>query len=277
MKFWKLQGIGNDFIAIDGRYDKINCDNYTELAKKVCHRRFSVGADGLLVVKNSEISDIEMVYYNADGSRASMCGNGLRCFAKFVYDNNIVNKDEFKVDTLDGIKHVKLKLKNNEIETIKVNMGKGNFKCSQIPVKSENDIFINEKIKICDKEFLVSSILMGVPHTIVFLDEFDIKEIHKYGPIIEKHEKFPKKTNVNFVKVIDKENILVRTWERGCGYTLGCGTGMTASVIISNYLNKVNKHVSVTSEGGSIIIDLDNEFAYMIGSAVKICEGNLEV
>lgn len=277
MKFWKLQGIGNDFIAIDGRFDNIDTDNYGELAKKVCHRRFSVGADGLLVVKNSDVADVEMVYYNSDGSRAHMCGNGIRCFVKFVYENNIVNTEEFDVYTLDGIKKIKINLKENRIDTVKINMGSGSFKSYYIPVNDEDDTFINKTVKVLDKEFTISSMLMGVPHTVVFVDKFDMDEIHKYGSLLEKHEKFPKKTNVNFVKVLDEENIIVRTWERGCGYTLGCGTGITASVIISNYLGKVGKSVNVTSEGGSIKIDLEEDFAYMTGNAVKICEGILEV
>lgn len=278
MKFWKLQGIGNDFIAIDGRNDYIDNNNYGDLAKKVCHRRFSVGADGLLVVKDNDEADVEMVYYNSDGSRASMCGNGLRCFAKFVYDNNIVNKDEFEVYTLDGIKKIKIDLNDNkDINSITVNMGRGSFQSNNIPVDTDKEVFINEKIHILDKEFIVSSMLMGVPHTVVFVDDINMEEIYKYGPIIEKHEIFPQNTNVNFVKIIDNKNILVRTWERGCGYTLGCGTGMTASVIISNFLNKVDKSVNVTSEGGSIKISLINDEAYMSGKAQKICEGNLEV
>ncbi|WP_419726782.1 diaminopimelate epimerase [Terrisporobacter petrolearius] len=277
MKFWKLQGIGNDFIAIDGRNDSVASDNYGELAKKVCHRKFSVGADGLLIVKNSNVADIEMVYYNSDGSRASMCGNGLRCFVKFVYDNNIIKKEEFNVYTLDGIKKIRINTNDNKIDTITVNMGSGSFKSGDIPINTKKEVFINESIQILDKEFTISSMLMGVPHTVVFVDEINMEDIHKYGPLIEKHEIFVKNTNVNFVKVIDESNILVRTWERGCGYTLGCGTGMTASVIISNYLNKVCKSVNVISEGGSIKIDLDDEKAYMSGRAGKICEGILEV
>ena len=277
MKFWKLQGIGNDFIAIDGRDDNINSDDYGKLAKSVCHRKFSVGADGLLVVKNSDVADIEMVYYNSDGSRASMCGNGLRCFVKFVYYNNIVNKEKIDVDTLDCIKKIKINLKNKDIDTITVNMGQGSFKCSDIPINSNEEIFINKEINVLDEKFIVNCMHMGVPHTVIFVDDMDMNKIHKYGPLIEKHEIFPEGTNVNFVKIIDEKNILVRTWERGCGYTLGCGTGITASVIISNYLKKVKDSVKVTSEGGSIIIDfIDNE-AYMTGKAIKICEGNLEV
>lgn len=277
MKFWKLQGIGNDFIAIDGRYDNIANDEYGNLAKKVCHRRFSVGADGLLVVKNTDIADIEMVYYNSDGSRAAMCGNGIRCFVKFVYDNDIIKKEEFDVYTLDGVKKININFKDEELDTVKVNMGDGSFKPCDVPVNTNKEVFINETIHVLDKEFTVSSMLMGVPHTVVFVEDIDMEDINKYGPLIEKHEIFPKNTNVNFVKVIDDSNIVVRTWERGCGYTLGCGTGMTASVVISNYLNKVGKSVNVTSEGGCIKIDLVDNQAYMSGSAQKICEGNLEV
>lgn len=276
MNFWKLHGVGNDFIAIDGRFDNIDSNDYSDLAKKVCHRHFGVGADGLLVVKNSDICDVEMVYYNSDGSRANMCGNGLRCFCKFVYDNNIVKNNEFSVYTLDGIKKISLNINKEKINTIRVNMGQPNFNPESIPVKTNKEVFINEKLVVDGKELEVSSILMGVPHTIVFVDELVKEEIYKYGELIEKNEIFPKKTNVNFVKVDDKDNIHVYTWERGCGYTLGCGTGMTASVIVANYLNKVNKTVNVKSEGGLVRIEILDD-VYMIGNAVKICEGNLEV
>ncbi|MGL5331010.1 MAG: diaminopimelate epimerase [Peptostreptococcaceae bacterium] len=276
MKFWKLHGIGNDFIAIDGRNDNLNAADYDEVARKVCHRRFSVGADGLLVVKNSDIADIEMVYYNSDGSRAAMCGNGLRCFVKFVYDNNIIKKDEFDVYTLDGIKKIKLNLINNEIDSIKVNMGKGSFSPKDIRVNCNKEIFINEKIKVLDKEMTLSSMIMGVPHTIVLVHELNIEEVTKYGKEIEKLSIFPNRTNVNFVKIEDQNNISVNTWERGCGYTLACGTGMTASAVICNYLNRVGNSVYVKSQGGAVKIDIE-DFVYMTGPSVKICEGNLEV
>ncbi|GAA0707867.1 diaminopimelate epimerase [Paraclostridium ghonii] len=276
MNFWKLHGVGNDFIAIDGRFDNIDSKDYSDLAKKVCHRRFGVGADGLLVVKDSDICDVEMVYYNSDGSRANMCGNGLRCFCKFVYDNNIVKDTEFSVYTLDGIKKISLNIESEKVYTIRVNMGKPNFNPKNIPVNTNKETFIKEKLLIGNKEVEVSSILMGVPHTMIFVDELIKEDIYKYGALIEKNEIFPKKTNVNFVKIDDKDNIHVYTWERGCGYTLGCGTGMTASVILGNYLGKVNKIVNVESEGGNVRIELLDD-AYMIGNAVKICEGTLEV
>ncbi len=276
MQFWKLHGVGNDFIAIDGRFDNIDANNYSKIAKKVCHRHFGIGADGLLVVKNSDNCDIEMVYYNSDGSRANMCGNGLRCFCKYVYDNKIIDKDEFTVYTLDGEKKIILNTENGDILSIKVNMGKPNFNPKFIPVNTDKDKFINETIKIADKELEVSSVLMGVPHTIVFVDELKKDEVLKYGELLEKNDIFPENTNVNFVKIDDNENINVYTWERGCGYTLGCGTGMTASVIISNLLGKVKNVVNVKSEGGIVKIDISDD-VYMIGNAVKICEGTVEV
>ncbi|WP_373598391.1 diaminopimelate epimerase [Paraclostridium bifermentans] len=276
MNFWKLHGVGNDFIAIDGRFDNIDSNDYSDLAKKVCHRHFGIGADGLLVVKNSDVCDVEMVYYNSDGSRANMCGNGLRCFCKFVYDNNIVKENEFSVYTLDGIKKISLNIEKEKINTVKVNMGKPNFNPTSIPVNTDKEVFINEKLVVNNKEIELSSILMGVPHTIVFVDEITKEDVCKYGELIEKNEIFPKKTNVNFVKVDDRDNIHVYTWERGCGYTLGCGTGMTASVIVANHLDKVNKSVNVKSEGGNVRIEILDD-VYMIGNAVKICEGTLEV
>lgn len=276
VKFWKLHGAGNDFIAIDGRSSDVNADYYSNLAKKVCHRHFGIGADGLLVVKNSDVADIEMMYYNADGSRASMCGNGLRCFCKYVYDSQIVFKDKFTVSTLDGIKYIELNIEGNNMQSVKVNMGKPSFNPIDIPVVTNKDKFINEKLDILDKTFEVSTILMGVPHTIIYVDELDKKEIFKYGPLIESHNIFPKNTNVNFVKIIDENNMVVYTWERGCGYTLACGTGITACVILSHYLGKTSNKVNVTSEGGELIIEV-LEDVYMIGPAVKICEGIVEV
>lgn len=276
MEFWKLHGIGNDFIAIDKRFDNNDFDFYSDLAKKVCNRRFSVGADGLLIVKNSSVADIKMLYYNSDGSMAKMCGNGLRCFSKFVYDNNIVKKEEFSVDTLDGIKKVKLNINNKKIDSIKVNIGTGLFKSKDILLDENKDKFINEKINILDKEFSVSFILMGVPHLVILVDKLDINEVYKYGEEISNYKIFPNKINVNFVKVEDKENINVRTFERGCGYTLGCGTGMTASAIICNYLGLTDKSVNVASQGGDIKIDIE-DFVYMIGPATKICEGRVDI
>ena len=276
IKFWKMQGAGNDFVVIDGRFDNIDSNNYSDFASKVCHRRFGIGADGLLVVKNSNIAHMEMVYYNSDGSRGEMCGNGIRCFAKFVYENNIIKKDKFMVDTLDGTKLIELIFdKDNNIKFVKVDMGKANFNSSSVPVATDKDVFIEEKIVALDKEFTVSSILMGVPHTIIFVDKLDKNLVLKYGPHLETHNIFPKKSNINFVEVVDKDTIKVQTWERGAGYTFACGTGMTSSAIISNYLNKTNKKVKAMSEGGQVFIHMEDNSTYMIGPATKVFEGTI--
>lgn len=278
MKFWKMQGCGNDFIVIDGRYDNRSDDSYSTDALKLCSRKFSIGADGFIIVKDSDKSDIKMVYYNSDGSRGEMCGNGIRCFSKYVFDNNIINSDRFTVETLGGEKEIILDLnKDNIIKSISVDMGTGFFEPELIPVHDlfkDKPRFIDESIFVLGKEFKVSSILMGVPHTIVFVDDdISIEDLMLYGKEIENHKFFPKKTNVNFVKVINKNSIYVKTWERGCGYTYGCGTGMTASAIISNYFDKTSNNVNVVSVGGSVDIKITSSGVFMSGSAEKVFEG----
>ena len=279
MKFWKMQGAGNDFVAFDARFDNIDSNNYNEIALKLCDRRFGIGADGLLIVKNSETCDIEMVYYNSDGSRGEMCGNGIRCFSKFVYENNIVNKTNFTVDTLDGVKIIELSLVDKIVNNIKVDMGMYSLTPNEIPVSEEfnnEKNFINKEIQLSDGTIIVSSLLMGVPHTVIFTDDASEQIANKYGREIENHKVFPRKTNVNFVKIINKDNIEVYTWERGCGFTLGCGTGMTASVIVANLLGNVNNIVNVKCPGGEVKIDISDKI-YMIGSAEKIFEGDIKL
>lgn len=280
MKFWKMQGCGNDFIVIDGRLDGRSDDSYSEDASRFCNRKFSIGADGFIVVKNSVLSDIKMVYYNADGSRGEMCGNGIRCFSKYIIENKIIEKSVFSVETLGGEKEINLQIEENgEVSSISVDMGQGSFEPELIPVHNiykDKKRFIDETIVILDREFKASSMLMGVPHTVVFVDEeIDIKELEKYGPEIENHPAFPNRTNVNFVRVIDKNNIFVQTWERGCGYTYGCGTGMTASAIITNYFGYTSKNVNVSSFGGRVNIKISAEGTLMTGSAEKVFEGNI--
>jgi len=254
-------------------------DNYKDIALKLCDRRFGVGADGLLIVKDSETCDIEMVYYNSDGSRGEMCGNGIRCFSKFVYENNIVNETTFTVDTLDGVKIIELGLVDKIVNNVKVDMGKYSLAPNKIPVSEEfnnEKNFINKEIQLSNETIIVSSLLMGVPHTVIFTDDASEQIASKYGKEIENHKVFPRKTNVNFVKIINKNNIEVYTWERGCGFTLGCGTGMTASVIVANLLGNVNNVVNVKCPGGEVKIDISDKI-YMIGSAEKIFEGNIKL
>lgn len=268
MKFTKMQGNGNDFIVIDDLNNEL-LGKESDLAKKLCHRKFGIGADGILLVRHNENTDIEMEIINSDGSYAAMCGNGIRCFAKYVYEKNIVRKPNIKIMTGDGIKEAELTIKDNKVEAIKIFMGKEDYEPKNIPAISEEDI-IHKKLTIDGKDIEINSVLIGVPHTVIF--EEDYMDIN-LGGLIEKNPIFPKGTNVNFCKIIDGEKIEVRTWERGAGPTLGCGTGNCASVIIANRLGYVGNNVTVTVPGGQIQVELKNEGVYMIGDADFICEG----
>lgn len=275
VKFAKLHGAGNDFVAINGMEDETW--DYSELAEKACHRRFGVGADGLLVVKPSEKAECFMLYYNADGSRANMCGNGLRCFVKFVRDSGIVKTDRFQVETFAGVFDVDASTEDGKVKSVKVKMGEAVLAPEMIPVDYEGDRFIQQKIAVSGRTVEVSSVLVGVTHTMVFVDDIDMEEVLTLGPEIEKHPIFPEGTNVNFVKVVDRENLVVYTWERGCGHTLACGTGICASAYVSNLVGLSGESVAVESPGGRLYIEIKDGIIYMDGPAVKICEGILEV
>lgn len=209
-----MEAAGNDFVVFNGF--KYSIENYEDLAIKSCDRHFSVGADGILICEKSDIADIKMVYYNSDGSRGEMCGNGIRCFSKYVYEEGLVDKKIFTVDTLAGIKTIWLEIDNNDkAETVKVNMGSPIFKAKDIPVNIDKDKIIEETLKIDGEEITFSSVLVGVPHTIIFVDDIQTIDINGLGKEIEEHFIFPKKTNVNFIQIINKNKINIYTWERG--------------------------------------------------------------
>ncbi|TCO67733.1 diaminopimelate epimerase [Marinisporobacter balticus] len=276
MKFTKMHGAGNDFVLFNGIEQKI--DDYEKLAIKVCDRHFSVGGDGIMVAEKSDVADVKMVYYNSDGSQGEMCGNGVRCFSKFVYDHHIVNKEVFRVETLAGIKTIWLEVdEKGEVKLVKVNMGKPIFDAQKIPVLCKDEKVIEKHIEIDGKNIVFSSVLVGVPHTVIFVEDIKGIDINDLGYKIEAHPKFPKKTNVNFVEVKERNKINVYTWERGAGRTLACGTGCCSSVVIGNILNKLDNHVRVQAEGGVIEVALKDAFEiFMKGSATTICIGNFE-
>lgn len=270
MNFTKMHGTGNDFIMIND-LDLKYLNQESEIAKKICHRRFGVGADGLILVRPSETADTQMVIVNSDGSIANMCGNGIRCFGRYVYDKNIVSSNIFKVETGDGIKVLELSIKDDgTVDNIKVNMGKPSFDGKAIPLDNR-DKLIDGSIDVKGKLYNVTTLLMGVPHTVVF-DNGDNLEVEE-GKDIEKYPLFKEGTNVNFVKIVDNDNIEVRTWERGAGATYSCGTGCCASVVVSNLFKYVDKKVNVKVPGGSLIIEILDDMVYMSGSAEFICEG----
>jgi diaminopimelate epimerase len=273
MKFWKMHGLGNDYIVIDNRNEKINDTEAAELAQKLCERRFSVGADGLLLVSNSSLADVKMLIFNADGSEAEMCGNGIRCFAKYCYENNIAKKNELTVETLAGIKRTWLTVEDNTVISIMVDMGAPTLDRSKIPMLGQGTC-INEDLQVNGEQYKVTCLSVGNPHCVVFVDNLDDFPVQIMGPKIENHKFFPKKINAEFVQVLNRNELKVRVWERGCGETLACGTGACAAVAAGNLLRKVGNKVRVHLLGG----DLEVEYAerlFLSGPAEKVFEGKL--
>lgn len=269
IKLTKMQGCGNDFVIIDyPEYEKTGL-KMSELAKKVCNRNFGVGADGMIIPKlnpENKEADISWYFYNSDGSTAQMCGNGMRCFAKYCIDNKLVDKKSFIVETLAGI--IKPELLDNGL--IKVNMGKPILENKKIPFWSENG---EKKLTALDREFEITPVSMGNPHCVIITDEDPMKLAQTYGPVIEKHEFFPEKTNTEFVRVKSRMEIDMRVFERGCGITLACGTGACASVVACVLNNLTENKVKVNLLGGPVFIewqgsaDDKEQDIFLIGSA----------
>ena len=273
MKFWKMHGLGNDYIVIDNRGEKISNAEATSLARKLCERRFSVGADGLLFASNSTVADVKMRIFNADGSEAEMCGNGIRCFAKYCYENNITRKNELTVETLAGIKRTWLTVENDLAKSVMVDMGTPILKRSKIPMLGQGTC-INEDLQVNGENYKVTCLSVGNPHCVTFVDALDDFPVQRVGPKIENHRLFPKKINVEFAQVLNRNELKVRVWERGCGETLACGTGACAAVAAGNLLRKLGSKVRVHLLGG----DLEVEYAEHLllnGPAEKVFEGTL--
>jgi len=265
IKVTKMQGCGNDFVVLDyEEFEKANLP-MDELAKKLCDRNFGIGADGMIIPDKTPngLTDIAWHFYNSDGTTAQMCGNGMRCFAKYVYDKKLVNKKEFSVETLAGI----IKPQILEDGNVKVNMGTPILQDEKIPFNGE------KVIKIKDKEFEITPVSMGNPHCIIFTDEDPMYLAQNYGPDIEKHPYFPEKTNTEFVKIISRREIDMRVYERGCGITLACGTGACASVVASVLNNLTEQNVKVNLLGGAVNIEWSgtrenpSEDIFLIGPA----------
>ncbi len=274
MKFWKMHGLGNDYVVVDNR-DKKTADAQTsELAQKLCERRFGVGADGLLLVYSSSMADVKMRIFNADGSEAEMCGNGIRCFAKYCYENGIVKKEEFSVETNAGVKRVWLTVKNKEVKSVKADMGAPSWDRKSLPMTGTGPS-LNEDLQVDDEEnYKVTCLSMGNPHCVIFVENVDEFPVEYIGPMIENHKAFPNRTNVGFVQVINKNELKVRVWERGCGETLACGTGTCAAVAAANKLGKVGNNVRVHVRGGDLQVEVAKTL-FLSGAAEKVFEGRL--
>ena len=276
MKFTKMQGCGNDYVYINCFEE--NVENPSELAIKMSNRNFGVGSDGLILVMPSDIADCRMRMFNSDGSESEMCGNGIRCVGKFVHDKNIVKKDIITVETLAGIKALEFfKDENNMVLDVKVNMGQPIFTPKDIPVISDEEIVKNLKLRALDKEFTFTCVSMGNPHAITFVDDVDNFDVNKYGSILESDPSFPRRANIEFVEVIDNNNLKMRVFERGSGETFACGTGTCATVVASFLNGKCNReNVNVKLLGGTLNISWDNKDnnVYMIGPARFVFEGD---
>jgi len=273
MRFWKMHGLGNDYVVIDNRIQEISDDKVSRLAERLCERRFSVGADGLLLVYNSSVADVKMRIFNSDGSEAEMCGNGIRCFAKYCYENGIVKKDEYLVETLAGIKHIWLTLNGTEVTSVKVDMGAPNWQRISLPMIGEGTC-INQSLEVNSELYKVTCLSMGNPHCITFVENVDLFPVYAVGPLIENHSAFPKRTNVGFAQVVNNSELNVRVWERGCGETLACGTGACAAVAAANKLGSVDSKVTVHVLGGDLQVEVGDTIL-LSGTAEKVFEGIL--
>lgn len=269
-----MHGLGNDFILIEA----IDNVDYKRLAVRLCDRHFGIGADGLLIIEPSMVADIKMRIFNSDGSEAEMCGNGSRCFAKYVFEKGIVKKEKFSVETLSGIIMPEIVVKNGIVEKVKVFMGSPIFKTNEISVKTDKKTFINEQVKVDGRTYRITSVLVGVPHTIIFVDSLDENMVLNIGPIIEKLHIFPRRTNVDFVKVEDENNISVRTWERGAGLTLACGSGACASAVASAITGRTNRSVNVHFKNGDLLVEwTEDNSIYLSGKAEEVFSGDIDI
>ena len=273
MKFTKLHGCGNGYIYVNLFEEKL--DNPAEMSIKVSDHHFGIGSDGLITIGPSDIADFAMRIYNADGSEAEMCGNGIRCVGKYVYDHGLTDKTKIAVESGAGIKYLTLNVENGKVATVCVDMGEPIFVPQDIPVIAEGDIVIDEPISVGGIEWKMTCVSMGNPHAVVFVDDVKNFELEKYGPLFENHARFPKRTNTEFVHVISRTEADMRVWERGSAETWACGTGTCATVVACILKGYTDREVLVHLVGGDLVIRWDEEtnHVFMTGPATEVFSG----
>jgi diaminopimelate epimerase len=271
--FTKMHGIGNDYIYIDTHTYQVK--DPSKLAIEMSNRNFGIGADGLILIMPSSEADFRMRMFNADGSEAEMCGNGIRCFAKYVYDHGLTESRNISVETPAGIKHLDLTVKNKKVHTVTVNMGEPVILRERIPMTGEPGTVINEPLQVDGVKFDITAISMGNPHVIIYVEDVAQFPIEKYGPMIEIHELFPNRTNVEFVQIINDEEVIQRTWERGSGETLACGTGASAVTVAGVMNRKTSRSILIHLRGGELKTEWkeDDNNVYLTGPAVEVFNG----
>lgn len=275
MKFTKMEGLGNDYVYVNCFRETV--DNPSEVAKKVSDRHFGIGSDGLILIKPSEVADFRMDMYNADGSQAEMCGNGIRCVAKYVYDYGLTDKTSISIETLAGIKYLDLQVTDGKVSLITVNMGSPELIPDKIPVISDSTRVVDEPIEVDGTTYKMTCVSMGNPHCIVFVDDTASFPLETVGPLFENHERFPKRVNTEFIRLLDRKTVNMRVWERGSGETLACGTGACASAVACILNGLTEDEITLHLLGGDLIVRWDQEenLVYMTGPARVVFDGEI--
>lgn len=276
MKFTKMHGCGNDYVYVNGFTEKVADKPKAVVA--LSDRHFGIGSDGVIFINPSQQADFEMEMYNADGTRAEMCGNGIRCVGKYVYDHGMTDKTSITVESFGKVKYLDLTVENGKVVKVKVNMGKPELTAKDVPVVSVHEQVIDEEIIVKEKSYRMTCVSMGNPHAVVFMDDVEHLAIEEIGPYFENHERFPNRTNTEFVQVIDDSHVKMRVWERGTGETLACGTGCCATAVACVLNRLTGEHVTVQVLGGEIEIywDQKENLVYMTGPAVTVFDGETE-
>ena len=277
MKFTKMHGCGNDYVYVNCFEEKI--ENPSETARLVSDRHFGIGSDGLILICPSDKADFRMAMYNLDGSEGKMCGNGVRCIAKYVYDHHLTDKTQISLETLGGLKYLDLNIKDGKVETVTVDMGAPILTPSEIPVNIPKEQAVDEPVEIDGKEWRITCVSMGNPHAVVFVDDTASLKLEQIGPLFEKHPLFPEQVNTEFVHVIDRHTVDMRVWERGSGETLACGTGSCATAMACILTGQTDNEVLVHLVGGDLLIQYDAEknTVFMTGPATEVFSGEIEL
>ncbi len=277
MKFTKMQGLGNDYVYVNCMEQMV--EDAAETARRVSDRHFGIGSDGLILICPSDKADFEMRMYNADGSRGEMCGNGIRCVGKYVYDYGLTDKTSLSVETLGGIKHLFLEVEDGKVSLVKVDMGPAILEPEKIPVTAEGSRVVDEPLQVAGKTFRMTCVSMGNPHAVIYVDDVQGMDLEKTGPSFENHERFPNRINTEFAHVLDRNTVEMRVWERGSGETLACGTGACAVAVASILNGYTEDQVTVRLLGGDLKIEWDREAnkVYMTGPAEVVFDGEIRL
>ncbi len=272
MKFTKMQGCGNDYVYID--CTRTPLADPERMAITLSDRHFGVGGDGMILICPSEVADFRMAMYNADGSEGSMCGNGIRCVGKFVYDKGLTQNTELTIETKSGLKHLRLEVENGLVARVRVDMGKADWSAAAVPVVGMGDSVLDRPVEIAGQTWAMTCISMGNPHAVVWADEVAHLPLEEIGPHFEHHPMFPERVNTEFIRVIDDHTLEMRVWERGSGETLACGTGACASVVAACLTHRTGPKATVLLRGGALEIELaEDGHVYMTGPACTVFEG----